>query len=312
MPTITARPGAVTQTNQGPVSAVPRTSITANTRAGFTQNPYSSPDEEVTATTEESGGQGITSVEEVETKSPEAVTLSPQLTALARREQKFRQQEQAFKAERAKFESEKAEVAGLQPLRAKLAAKDFSALEDLGVDYNEYTEYLLNKPEGEKPEAKALNEMREELNSFKETQKKNEEKQYEATVSQYRNDIKALVAKDPNFESIKESGAEEHVLQHILDTFEQDGEALSVEEAAKEVEEQIIEDALKLAKLSKVQAKMAPPKKTLPPPSQKGAGLRTLTQQIAPPTSRTYAQFQHLSPKERLAQAVAKANRPKE
>jgi hypothetical protein len=310
MPTITsAAPRGTIDT--GSAQAQPMKTIIANTKASFIQSPFEAAQKaEATDTTEESG-QELTPVAE-ESKSQEAVTLSPQLTALARREQKFRQQEQAFKAERAKFEAEKLEVAGLKPLKEKLAAKDYSALEELGIDYNEYTEYLLNKPEADKPENKALSELREELNSFKENQKKNEEKQYEATVSQYRNDIKALVAKDPQFESIKESGAEEHVLQHILSTFEEDGEVLSVEEAAREVEEQIIEDALKLAKLSKVQAKMAPEKKTLPPPTKQSTGLRTLTQQIAPPTGKTYAQFQHLSPRERLAQAIAKANRPKE
>lgn len=312
MPVITAQNrGVITATTEDSYRAPHRT-LMANTKSQSIMTPFSAPDSETEApkTTEESGQTSIT--KEDSSKSQEAVTLSPQLTALARREQKFRQQEQAFKAKQADFEAKQAEVANLSTLKSKIAAKDFSALEELGVSYDEYTNYLLNKGETANPEVQAVNELREEINSLKNDQKKNEEKQFEQIKGQYRSDIKSLIAKDPRFESIKERGAEEHVLQHILDTFSEDGEVLTVEQAAQEVEDEIVEEAMSMAKLKKVQAKLIPPPKaTLPPPQQKTQPqIRTLTQQMTSTPTKTSAQFQHLSPKERLAQAISKAQKP--
>lgn len=308
MPTITAQaPRSTIEAQTSGSHMAPMKSIVANTRAGMTQNPYTTdPLDAQPVETPDENGVLATNVEEA---PKDSLTLSPQLTALARREQKFRQQEQAFKAERAKFEAEKSDLASLKPLKDKIAAKDYSTLEELGVDPNEYADYWLNKGETEKPEHQAIRKLEEKLTAFEENQKKSEEKLYEQTLTQYRNDIRSLVASDPEFEGIKESGAEEHVLQHIIDTFEQDNETLTVAQAAKEVEEEIVKEAMKLSKLKKLQAKEPQPQSRVLPPPQRQSGLRTLTQQIAPAQPRTFSQSQHLSPRERLAQAVAKANR---
>lgn len=310
MPVITPQARGTLTSQTSDAYQAPMKTIMANTKAASMMTPFTAPDPtpkaEVTEAIEENG-QEATTIEEV--KTPEAVTLSPQLTALARREQKFRQQEQAFKAEKAEFAAKQTEVAGLADLKGKLANKDYSALEELGVTYEEFVQYKLNQGDSATPEAQAYKKLEDEINGIKSSQKQNEEKQYEATVSQYRNDIKALVAKDPQFESIKELGAEDHVLQHILDTFEQDGEVLSVDEAAKEVEEALMEEAMRMSNLTKVKAKSAPAKAILPPPQKASPSLKTLTQQIAPQTPKTFGQFQHLSPKERLAQALAKSQR---
>jgi len=244
----------------------------------------------------------------VEATKDKAVTLSPQLTALARKEQKLRQQEQAFKAEKAALEAERVEIANLKNFKSKLSAKDYSALDEAGVSYEEWTNYLINKGESEKPETQALKKLEAEIQSLKSAQEQSVNKQYEATVNQYKKEIASLIQTSPEFESVKELKAEEHVLQHILDTFNQDGEILSVEQAAKEVEEALVEEAMNFAKLKKVQDKLKPaqPEKQLPPPSK--SIPKTLTNQAAvaaPSAPRN--QFQHLSMKERIAQAVARA-----
>lgn len=288
----------------------PKRSITANTQAQSISNPFSAQPQE---TQETEPTKEVTSTGQLNNKedvSKEVVTLSPQLTALARREQKFRQEQQAFKAEQARVEQEKTETAELRALKAKLEAKDFSVLDKLGVSYEDYQQFKLNELEGTTPEAQAIGKLQEEINNLKTQREQEVDKQYESTVAQYRKDIKQLVAKDPAFESIKETAAEEHVLQHILDTFNEDGEVLSVEEAAKEIEDAIVEDAMKMSSLKKVQAKLAPPpKKILPPPQR--TGTRTITQQMTPSTTTTRS-FQSMSPRERLAAAVAKAQRPNE
>src|SRR5437899_5789437 len=126
----------------------------------------------------------------VETEqAPKEVTLSPQLTALARREAKFRQQEQAFKSEQSKLEAERAEIAELKAIKAKLATKDYSGLEELGVDYNDYSNYLLKKLNDTDPKDVAINELKVELQNIKTQQQQSVSKQYEATINKYNRDI---------------------------------------------------------------------------------------------------------------------------
>lgn len=241
--------------------------------------------------------------------TPKEVTLSPQLTALARKEAKIRQQELALKADKDAIATERAEIAKLKDLKTKLAAKDYSVLDEIGVSYEEWTNYLINKGETSKPEVEAIKKLEDEIKGIKTANEQQVNKQYEATVNQYKRDIKNAVESNPEFDSIKSQKAEEHVLKHILDTFNEDGEILTVDQACKEVETAILEEAREYLKLTKIQSEIKPKveEKILPPPKQ---SLRTLTNQatqVNPSTPRN--QFQHLSPKERLAQAIARASK---
>lgn len=297
----------------------PRQHVTANTNSSSLsglysaqgeQRPVQTPTEGIETPTE-TPVEGQSTTIEAETKTPESVTLSPQVTALARKEQQFRQKEQAFKAREAALAAKETELEAISKLKKSLDAKDYSALEG-HVPYEEYTNYLLNKGEGPSAEAQALKALESEVKSLKTSQEEQADKQYKAIVNQYRGEVKTVVSNDPRFVTVKEMNAEEHVLQHILDTFEQDNVTLSVEEAAQEIEEHLEAEALKMAGLTKVKSKQAvvPEKKTLPPPTTKAATqLKTITQQIAPAT-KSYAQSQHMSPRERLAAALAKAQKP--
>jgi Fe2+ transport system protein B len=183
----------------------------------------------------------------------------------------------------------------------------------MGVDYNEYSNQLINKLNGETPEQQQIRELNAKLEKFEETQKSQANKQYEATISQYKKEIANTVSSNPEFDTIKSLGAEEHVLQLILDTFNEDGEVMTVEQAAKDIEEALLEEAERYAKLTKVQQKLVKSvpqqeeKRVLPAPK---SGLRTLTnsiQQVSPSTPRN--QFQFMSMKERIAAAVSKAQK---
>ena len=298
-------PGAPGAPSTTEVDPQPKPEIQANTATGDKEIKQLDPSEE-------------------KPTEPKAVTLSPQLTALARKEQAFRKQEQAFKAQQeafkaqqAEFETQKSEYAQYAKLKDRLSSEDYAVLDELGVSYEKWTNHLLNKPEtpAANPKIDALETevktLRQKQDEQERKAKEQVDKQYEATVKQYRNEIKDLVTKDPEFDSVKSLKAEDHVLQHILDTFNEDGEVLSVEEACKEVEEILVEDALAMSKLKKVQEKTRPveptKEKTLPPPQKQT--IKTLTNTVAPTTTKTFPQFQHMSPQQRIAQAIAKAQR---
>jgi hypothetical protein len=253
---------------------------------------------------QETPRQESTSVET--STSQKEVSLSPQLTALARKEQKIRQQEQALKAEKDALVAERAEIAQLKSAKQKLSAKDYSILDELGVSYEEWTNYLINKGTPD-PNAERIKQLESKLAEFETNQKQNTDKQYEATIKQYERDISKTVESNPKYKGIKDVEAEKHVLQHILDTFKEEGEVLTVQDAVEDVLGILKDDAKKMQALLDQEKPVEAPQKTLPPPR---SGLRTLTNQIAQTApSQPRNQFQHMSPKERIAAAIAKAQK---
>jgi hypothetical protein len=240
---------------------------------------------------------------EAATPTAESVKLSPQLSAIARKEQAFRQREQALKAREAEVEAKLADATKFAELKAKLSAKDYSEIEALGLNYEGYTQYLLAKQNGEPaPETQALKKLEEEVTGLKKAQEESANQQYEETVAEYRKEIKAAVEANPEFASIKELGHEDAVLQLILDSWEEDETELTVEQAAKDVEAYLVEEATKMAGLTKVKSKLQPAveeKRPLPRP-----GLKTITNDMTVGSEKRPAKPLHtLSDSERYAEA---------
>ena len=103
------------------------------------------------------------------------------------------------------------------------------------VPYDDYTNYLIEKGASSSPEQQEIKQLRNEIEELKGAQKTDLDKRYEAAVAQRRTAVQALVDSNPDFSSVKEMKAHEHVVQHILDTWEEDGVELTPEEAAREV-----------------------------------------------------------------------------
>lgn len=265
-----------------------------------------------TVSRETTGQSNINSSEKVASEAPpaaeETVTLSPQLAALARKEQRYRQNEQALKAKEVALEAERKEIAELKALKAKLEAKDFSGIEGL-VKYDDYTQYLIDKTESVTPEQKALRELTEKITSVEKAHKDDVEKRFEAAVNERRKAVTQLVATSPDYSSIKELKAEEHVVRHILDTWEHDGIDLSPEDAAKEVEKALLEQAGKWASLPKLKqgtGSSEESQKELPPLKP---AIKTLTNNMAATgeIKRVVKSFQNMSDTERYAEARRRA-----
>jgi len=230
----------------------------------------------------------------------ESVKLSPQLSALARKEQAFRQREQAFKERERALESKLAEAEQYSKLKAKLSSKDYSDLESFGLSYEEYTKYLLEKQTGEDPQKQALKKLEDEISSLKKSTEENATKEYEETVAEYRKEITALADKDPRFSSVKELKRQEAALRLIIDSWEEDNEEVSVEQALKLVEDYSVEEAKQFSALTKLKPKVEPEMgRPLPKP-----GLKTLTQQVTVSSEKKPAKnLQYLSESERYAEA---------
>ncbi len=303
MPTISPVARAVIGGNSEEAFRQPRASVTRST--GMDLPPVKEtkiPDTNTPQTAPKTGQSDIT-----EETDPKAVTLSPQLTALARKQQKLQSEIQAQRDREAAFAEKEKDYIPRSSFKAKAEVSMIEALQEIGYSYEDITNKILEQTQSDDPYKK----LEAEIKDLKSSQQENVSKQYEATVNQYRKEIKDLVSSDESFVTIKEEQAEEAVLQHILETFKSDGEVLTVEEASKDIEEFLVDEAIKKANLTKVKAKLAPATETssekrLPPPK---SVPKTLTEQVTSAPTRTYGQFQHLSMKERIAQAMARAQK---
>lgn len=243
----------------------------------------------------------------VSAPAAESVALSPAMAALARKEQRFLQQQSELKAQQKALEAERAEIAELKAMKAKLAAKDFSGIEEQ-VPYDDYVKYLLSKqPQSE--EAKHLAEISNRIEKIEGTQKQSLEDRMADAINSTRDAVKGVVESNAEFSSIKELGLHEAVVQHILDSWDQDNVELTPEQAAKEVETLLVEQAAKFAGLPKLKAATpaAPAEeKKLPPLKQ---GITTLTNNMAAAgdAKRPNRPFQGMSDSERWAEARRRA-----
>lgn len=243
-------------------------------------------------------------VAEEPAKPAESVTLSPQVAALARKEQKTRQYEQKLKAQQAELDAKAVKLAKLEALETKLAAKDYSGVEEM-VPYDEYTQYLINKGVETTPEQKKLQELSQKLETVEKAHQDDVSKRFEAAVNERRTAVKSLVESNPEFLSIKKLKMEDAVVQHILDTWENDSQELSPEQAAKEVRDVLKEKAQVWASILDTAAPAGEEKKQLPPLKP---GIKTLTNQMTTgDLKRPVKSFQHMSDSERWAEARRRA-----
>lgn len=232
----------------------------------------------------------------------ESVKLSPQLSALARKEQAYRQREQALKEKERLLEQKLKEAEQFEALKAKLSAKDYSEAEALGLDYDAYTQYKLDKANGEDPVQQELKALRDEVAKLRKTDEETAASRYEETIAEYKKEITKLVAESADFSTIKAFGREDAVLQLILDSFEEDSEELTVMEAAKLVEEQLEKYGKVYATLPKFKKEEAPVEPRALPRPVVG---KTLTNNMiaSADTKRATKSLQHLSDQERYEEA---------
>lgn len=202
--------------------------------------------------------------------------LSAQHLALVRREKALRmkaqQQEQALKArEDALKAREEALTSKDSEYKTNYIPKDLvkkntlQVLSDAGVSYEELTQQILNQGTMDPRTESMIGKLQAEIESLKqanETSQKNSQTQqqqaYDAAVRQIRQDAKTLINSDPAFETVKLTNSIPDVVELITKTYEEDGTLLSVEDAAQQVEDYLIEEAIKLTKINKIRQRLQP------------------------------------------------------
>lgn len=309
----------VGHTNQAQ-PAVPNQNQVSPEEAGAIKAPESQVSEKIqeSKSTESEGVETSGQNDKVDEAAPKEVTkepqqLSQQYAQLARKEKALRAQVNEIKAkEQAISQREEALKAKESFDPSKYISKEellkspLDVLMKNGMTYEQLTQQALNAPS---PEQQALHSVIEELRSeirtlrddqqgVKKTFEETQQQGYEQAVNNIRKEVKSLVEKDPEFETIKSTGQIEEVVDLIKKTFAEDGVLLTAEEAAKMVEDHIIEEAEKLYKISKIQKRLSitpastPVEKKQNVEAKQPQAMKTLTNTVSatrPMTSREKA-----------------------
>ena len=214
----------------------------------------------------------------VESAVPEeSIKLSPQLSALARKEQAARRRDQALTQREQSLADRLAKAEKYEQLQAKIAAKDYSAADDLGLSYDQYTQYLIDKEKGADPNEQRYRTLEERVKAAEKNQAEQINKEYQQNQLLWKAEIAKVVSENPEFSTIKELGLEDAVLQHVNDSFDEDDVELTAEQAAREIEKYALERAEKFASVSKIKSRAAEPPKVLGAPK---SSPKTITQNM--------------------------------
>ena len=212
----------------------------------------------------------------------------------------------AFKAQQDQSKALEVKVQAAAALEDRLAKDPLGVLAEKGISYDQLTNLLLSQGQGQptSPEAAMIAKLEAKIAQIEEANKQTntsiearETQAYNQAVTQIRNDAKSLVTSDPEFETIKATNSINDVVELIELTFKEDGILLTVEEAAREVENHLVEEAMKITRINKIQRRLSHPaaKAQESKPSQSGSApkqqqMNTLTNSVG--TSKPLTQRQ--------------------
>jgi len=238
--------------------------------------------------------------------TPEAAkpATDPRMEAFARKERQLRRMQQELAAEKQRLTKQAEEYnTGYIP-KSRIKEDFWGVLSDSGLDQASIIEQLTNQPNMNDPATRALmnkiKQLEDKQNAAERAAQEGIQRQYQQAVKQIGAEVKMLVDSDPAFETVKEAGMQEAVVELIEQTFNSTGVLMDIADAASKVESHLLLEAEKMSKYKKLQ-KLKTEQQTQAPEqqTQPNKQIKTLTHAVqAQPTKR-------LSEKERIARAMA-------
>jgi hypothetical protein len=203
--------------------------------------------------------------------------ISSQFAALAKQKRALQVKEQEIAA-REKALTETAPAPGfIDP--AELQRNPLDVLKANGVTYDALTEALLRDQSGDSQALRDLQAKIEALEKGFDTKLSERDQQAEAQVlAEMQREANRLVdSAGDEFELIKGTKSQKQITELIRRTWKTTGEVLDVSEAAKLIEDQLVEDNLKLANFGKIRSKLSPAQDARVDAIAQRPGLKTLT-----------------------------------
>lgn len=215
--------------------------------------------------------------EGTQTEKKEDPALSRQFAQLARQERALRakaqQQDQAYKARIAELEAREAALTTKPTFdpkeyikRSQIKEDALSALDEVGVSWDELTQQAINRQPIDPRLQQTVDNLKAQIEDLKAANEQNQKAAVDrdqagraAAVRQISLDAKNLVKSDPvAYEAIAKTGTVKEVVDLITKTFDKDGILLTVEEAAQEVENYLVEENFKMStSINKIKQRMA-------------------------------------------------------
>lgn len=210
-------------------------------------------------------------------KAAKDPVLEKQFQELARQERILRSRAQKQAQDiKAQQDALKAQEAALNE-RAKLIEQGYiskdrfkadplGALTEAGSSYDELVQQALNQQPRDPRLDAEIKALRDEIKSLRtsneegqRTAQNQQAEQYKAAVKQIQLDAQALVKSDPvAYEAIAKTNSIKDVVDLIEQTYHKDGVLLSVDEAATEVENYLVEQSFKtISRIDKIKKRLS-------------------------------------------------------
>lgn len=244
--------------------------------------------------------------------------LSRQFAQLARQERALRakaqQQEQALKTREEALKAREAQLTAKDNeyrdgyiSKSRIKQDALSVLDEAGVTYDELTQQAINRQPTDQRVLNTIQKLEAKIAQLEanneSTQKSYTEQQqasYQAAVKQISLDAKQLIKSNPvEYEAISKKGTVKDVVELITKTYDKYGTLLTVEEAAQEVENELIEEAMKSTQIEKVKQRMAKANASQQTSTQKTQATQKQTQPGMKTLTNATASTRQLSAKER-------------
>lgn len=237
-------------------------------------------------------------LESKESKSEQDPALQRQFAQLARQERQLRakaqQQDQVIKAREAALQAKEdairlkeTEYSQGYISKDQLKRDTMRILADAGVSYDELTQQILNQPGVDPRTEVVISKLEAKIAALEakadqnvKAQEESQQQAYKAAVKQIEVDVRATVQNDPNFETIKATRSIQDVVELIETTYKQDGVLMTVEDACTEVENYLVEEALKVTRIGKIKRQLeqaGTPKPTQTAKPADTPSMKTLT-----------------------------------
>lgn len=193
---------------------------------------------------------------------------------LARRERALRdqarKQQQDFQAREAALQAREAQLTAKDQQykdgyisRQSLKDQTLQALAEAGVSYDDVVAQVLNQQPVDPRMQAHINKLEAKLAQIeanaeesKQSAIQQQDAQYKAAVKQIEMDARLLVTKDPSYEAIRKTRSVKDVVDLITKTFDEEGRVMSVQEAADEVENYLVEQISQYSRIDKIRKQL--------------------------------------------------------
>lgn len=217
----------------------------------------------------------------VETEVAPEVTkpLSPQFAALARQKRALQVKEGEIRQREEALKNRETQGDGGEVLN-RLKTNPLGVLQEAGVTYDQLTEAILSNGSGNSE----IQSLKAEINALKEGVNKtftDRDVQAEKQVlAEMRRDVDKVAAQGDEYELIRETQSQAEVIDLIHRTYKKTGEILDTREAMGLVEEELLLEGEKIARIKKIQGRLTPAEEVveaLQTQRQQPRQMRTLT-----------------------------------